>query len=133
MQGVPSLKTVHRTVLKFTPCGAPFGIWEFRRLRTATMRGLCPLPDLTRQGLTPPLDPASTYTKYDNYQLSIVFKILYKVFDYLTEVGVLIHSFGYLLIMDSHSRMVLTEHIAYLDISHTLYFFQNIDSDFSCE
>ena len=35
--------------------------------------------------------------------------------------------------MDSHSRMVLTEHIAYLDISHTLYFFQNIDSDFSCE
>ena len=25
MQGLPSLKTVHRTVFKFTPLGAPYG------------------------------------------------------------------------------------------------------------
>ncbi len=38
LQGVPSFKTVHRTVLKFTLCGAP-DVRGFRCLRTA-MRAL---------------------------------------------------------------------------------------------
>ncbi len=35
-QGFSSFKTVHRTVLKFTFFGAPYG-WGFRRLRSATI------------------------------------------------------------------------------------------------
>ena len=53
LQGLPSLKTVHRTVFKFTPCGAPCGR-EFRRLRTATRGAPPPRPP---QGSKAPLTP----------------------------------------------------------------------------
>ncbi len=45
LQSLSSDKTVHRTVLSFTSCGAP-AVWGFRRLRTATM-GFRPLTLMT--------------------------------------------------------------------------------------
>ena len=48
-QGFSSFKTVHRTVLKFTFFGAPYG-WGFRRLRAATIGATRP-PRPPRQRL----------------------------------------------------------------------------------
>ena len=54
LQGVPSFKTVHRTVLKFTPCGA-HDVRGFRSLRRATRAPPSTRKPFLGKGLTPNL------------------------------------------------------------------------------